>query len=1475
MWIEERKKRNVRVDFDGEAILTNRTTTTLMVVTTTMVTTTMMMAMMTVIMTMVACGSAAQSLGEKKFKDDIALKDSETGQEFELHSEGRVAQMVELDLIPEVTRVACVGNRVMVKMTDTTPARGWREGQVVVGGPGWGCNATRHNGFRAQAIYVRLVSVSFPLDTEVSLVHTQAGPFDMLEEAQIHFHYDPGKKTHPAMSRDSLAEKKGRFRRSVANLVSSILDHVDWHANQSTSIPFNLGESALQGSQPMTLALHKNWGQGQLNVTRGQDAEGVKDDFVLHLGKLNGDSELTYTFDLVIKNVDGEPQIVKYVNQYDLQTNVEAEATIQFQREIGVTYNLTLDRSPTKEILRVPLIRPRGGSPPLPPVNLVVSYNAVSAATLSAYSAGRASVSTAYNASGFVTAYQKFDPITKNGSDVTSRDWRMDSNEQSLRSPHRTHVDFSIYQKLSLISAVQWKYQDVDIELSPPMEITVRPEVTIRSSSPGLSRCVNSSLTVRAHVHAGKADFTADAFGLHLWDIPLQPAMTRELHLVEGHLGKGCQARCHSPSHVISEALNTTQQIGRFGRQDPEFRRLRVFTGDQVRFQDSAVDATWCGRPGGSCHPCSQNATGTSASSMTCASRLMTSRAVAALTLLADLASAEWPEKRLLVLEAWDEPTSEHPTGRHDERSLHRAGRALALSLLADHGRPLQSVPLSESLELNRLAQLAVCAGFELVERVTNGSGVRVGVAEDGWSSSADPGHDQDRIAFWEDVEGIDVSELSPKCARAPRLSENATWPPNTEDPALRCGPPHAPLHRGNRAHMNTLIHWNFTGTSLTFKTEGQATEWCGYLSRPCRDLCDTPLNDLEPWDWCSTRMMTPRLAIRLRKLQKLAEEKNIDIQVLQAFSETSWHQNNSVSLYHEGRAVKLTSGQKGQLSELASLAVCAGFDMVAFTTSDYVEAFVRAQSGYRAVLTAYFEGPSYPAVAPVGTDGEEYSYPQPLKDEDLTPTLLDGGLPPDTPLSQHLRLADVMSTDGRYFRLDPSLLECLELAEDDFSGTIQIIPDSMYRTRSANMRRNLDLRHPQELWRFQSGQAVEVRPAGTLSSERLLALATSILRECPAVVRLQTRALGLGCHGDRLYIDLRPLVAGHERVYVMVWEEEGGKETGYCRYVKDLQRNMIEGGPVVQSVPAIACPDRRLEPGLEFLSFQMGQKSHCHVPDQKTFCGHSREAREKVVTDLKNLLTSAAGHGRLDLHVLGQQVKTCLVTLCGGCPGVGPVFDDKVRACSSLVHHYVSRAASPLPPDLTNRTTFYNVHTVNSTLHSLACGAGSVCLVHTPLYSLFAPTVTARYYPDPKKPLERALFAADVNPTPLLEVVTQEIAYRAKGKVTVYIENDGDTHVLRNLLKVLMVYNKNVTLVEFHVAPTTDSDMVTSSIQRKLETWSGVTCPRDSRFALTPFRVVTIGTKRQRRSAELSMERNEATASQYDWEQEWLESMF
>ena len=60
-----------------------------------------------------------------------------------------------------------------------------------------------------------------------------------------------------------------------------------------------------------------------------------------------------------------------------------------------------------------------------------------------------------------------------------------------------------------------------------------------------------------------------------------------------------------------------------------------------------------------------------------------------------------------------------------------------------------------------------------------------------------------------------------------------------------------------------------------------------------------------------------------------------------------------------------------------------------------------------------------------------------------------------------------------------------------------------------------------------------------------------------------------------------------------------------------------------------------------------------------------------------------------------------------------------------------------------------------------------------------------AKYKPDANSSIEETVFDGHDNPSPLLEIVEQQIAKQAKGNVTVYIENIRDISALRNVLKV------------------------------------------------------------------------------------------
>ena len=65
-------------------------------------------------------------------------------------------------------------------------------------------------------------------------------------------------------------------------------------------------------------------------------------------------------------------------------------------------------------------------------------------------------------------------------------------------------------------------------------------------------------------------------------------------------------------------------------------------------------------------------------------------------------------------------------------------------------------------------------------------------------------------------------------------------------------------------------------------------------------------------------------------------------------------------------------------------------------------------------------------------------------------------------------------------------------------------------------------------------------------------------------------------------------------------------------------------------------------------------------------------------------------------------------------------------------------------------------------------------------------PVITAKYT---RNETEEFLFGISNNPTPLLEIVEQEFAWRAEGEVNVFIDGENDISALRNSLQVVSHY--------------------------------------------------------------------------------------
>ena len=69
---------------------------------------------------------------------------------------------------------------------------------------------------------------------------------------------------------------------------------------------------------------------------------------------------------------------------------------------------------------------------------------------------------------------------------------------------------------------------------------------------------------------------------------------------------------------------------------------------------------------------------------------------------------------KLLVLEAWDEPTSDFTNGLHNKSSLHYEGRTATISVTTELHAANSSL-VSDTSQAGKLSALAVCAGFDHV----------------------------------------------------------------------------------------------------------------------------------------------------------------------------------------------------------------------------------------------------------------------------------------------------------------------------------------------------------------------------------------------------------------------------------------------------------------------------------------------------------------------------------------------------------------------------------------------------------------------------------------------------------------------------------------------------------------------------------------------------------------------------------------
>ncbi|XP_060568332.1 uncharacterized protein LOC132726934 [Ruditapes philippinarum] len=1394
----------------------------------------------------VGIGSAVTDDGSE-FNDDIHYIEPETGGKLTLQSKGKLSAIIDLDQIPAVKRVLCKGNKILVALKKDQPdVTSWKPGQLVIGSSNWSC---AHNVLKPESktIYAKVATIKRPKDYVIELHTTDAGPLDMFERADIRVHYEQGNLV------------PSRHRRYLSNPLRTVLNRVDWNASFTENIPFNLNHD---NQTDEVINLFKNKGRYEPTVDTDDNTTYDGKDFLFKCFSCHGYSQISYFFELKVFKVNNKAVVKKYTMEMDLNTHVQQNYSLYTDEEISLTKTGTVQKNPKSQIFQTEIANFKT----FPPIVLTVDYSSQSNIQLKTTTKQATIYNGDFSINGRTVITQKFEEGKPSENDVSSYNWTVMTSSQHVDTNGTMNTTFAFFQNMTVFPALSWAMKDVDMNLGPPIHVSTRPTVNVFSTTDSVARCYNSSVSIDSNITVAETDFSVDAFGIHIWNVKLMNILARKLNILHHPLMFNCHADCHGPIDIRADEvmeIACLEPSNPIVRGDDRFKRLHQLWGDFILFTSEEASSSWCGKPGNPCVNCSYQVVGNDDNNK-CADRMMNSDLATSVTRLAKFVEAEWPERKLIVKEAWDEPTSDFPDGKYGSTSVFSEGRAAKVAISKPVSKKVNGFPSVETDEsiLQRLSELAVCSKFAHVK--TEKSSISMCVKKQIQSAvkkrsilsrTRRSGHVEHSMVkdMLENLGNIMRNTSGVDIGKAPTLSLGKSYP-SGKSMKDACGAFIGKVSQDNEPRFKRLIEYPLS--DVEFEPEGSPDSWCGVETRQCQD-CSVASDDLsDHWTWCGTRTMHMRLAVRLQRLVVIAKD---HVKVEKALTMNPSH--GSSDLFMEGRAarISLSPGSSLTMTQFASKAILAGFDYVSYTSPDYLDVCVKVQDGIQTHIVQFPLVNLIGVPLPLGEE-DEYDYPEPLKNESRKPLLFDVSTSANA-IAEHFRLSNFVSPGKRFIRLDSILVSLLDLGFEAFAGGFYVISGSGYRPRSVNLD-NIATRHDKEKLRFEMGQAVEIEPNKPSNDESLFDLAIAMVKVA-RTVRMQRIGIGIGTKPDRLYFELRPMAEEDSKPFE-VWDSGN---TNLFKKLNEIATLIYKGGTVVYArEDAVICNKPVLGDDYFYFNFDLDEEGHCWEA-KDDFCSETNEHRYNASLVLQRRLTSAAGTGKLPRKDILPEIEDCIVNTCGGCPSAGAIWKQKVIKCTEMILRYLVRASTPFQP-LKDKVSVFNTENHESAVHSQACHDGKICVENTQIYSLLMPVITATYKHDNADEL---LFGGADNPSPLLEIVEQELAWRAEGNVDVYIENAKDISALRNVIKILMMYNKKVNFITFHLDPAADEDDVIITLQRQVEQWSGSVCPEWSRLVSTPYTFITIPHERKRRSLERSKDRNKMKLEMRNWEVDWM----
>ncbi|KAL4240753.1 hypothetical protein ACF0H5_001544 [Mactra antiquata] len=695
-----------------------------------------------------------------------------------------------------------------------------------------------------------------------------------------------------------------------------------------------------------------------------------------------------------------------------------------------------------------------------------------------------------------------------------------------------------------------------------------------------------------------------------------------------------------------------------------------------------------------------------------------------------------------------------------------------------------------------------------------------------------------------------------------------------------------------NMTEFKRLVQYQ--GTNIVFDdSEGDAA-WCGEPGITCPNACADEIPGNTVNQRCADRVMSPRLLTTLNKLQKITRTVlNDKLKVLEAWDETYEGMENGDSgddlLHFEGRSIKVTvvSDDNSKLGTLSKYAVCIGADYVEHRGTYLYIAAKRYLPGGSKVL--------FPSTELLEVDvpvAQERSYKLPStfsEQEKRKFPLFDSSGKLNAELSPGVTLRQFVSKSYRYFRLSPRIVECYndivyqENKHNKYRGGPKIEVEVLrgYLSNNENSVK-FDVMNDKRFNRHNWGVAMQIRykqnpnlPA-THTPYRLFKTA---IDKCAHRFYQHKQAMGIGLYADSIFVDVRPhfhLMKESMRhvpddVDTSLFDDEITQRYLLARAGRIVNPENITSACLFQTKPQPLSHLFQHE-HTEVIKRKRRRRataddSTC-VPTRYTqFCSSTEKHRKKAIDDIKRMVDQKPYQ-----HLPFRSRKDVMEALngcfgdCGTCLD-GEIMESKIEHCNNFLH-WVDFPVLNGQPDVTN--VFVRSDT-DDTTRIYACENGHDCVENAPLFSVVVEAVEKIYRPDPDKSDEAELYSVANNPSPVLALLEDIYTIQASGVVKFWVNDDRDMNALKRQLEVVMLYNRNVTLIKIYVIRyNVARDAVRGVVETAARSMVNSGCPDVTRETLTPYEILEVPEEKRKRSAEPRSVRHQVRAYHGNFEARW-----